>query len=124
MTKYPGEITYFPHACRHDDKESIICLIKHGASIHQLIETDSILTIIAKRNFIGVAQLLLDKGIKINHQSNRGWTALMSAVTNGHVEMVQFLIDNGADQTLKNENGSNVLEIAKYRNRVKIIKIL
>jgi ankyrin repeat protein len=125
LTKYPGEITYFPYACEHDSEEIIACLIKHDAYIHPLRESNpTLLTKIAERNFIGVAQLLLDKGIKINHQSNRGWTALMSAVTNGHVEMVQFLIDNGADQSLKNEHGRNVLEMAKYKNRVKIIKIL
>jgi ankyrin repeat protein len=125
LTKYPGEVTYFPFACEHESEAIIACLIKHGAYIHPLHESNpTLLTKIAERNFIGVAQLLLDKGIKINHQSNRGWTALMAAVTNGHKEMVQFLMDNGADQSLKNEHGRTVLEIAKYRNRVEIIKIL
>jgi len=125
LTKYPGEITYFSYACEHESEEIIACLIKHGAYIHPLHESNpTLLTKIAERNFIGIAQLLLHKGIKINHQSNRGWTALMAAVTNGHKEMVQFLMDNGADQSLKNEHGRTVLEMAKYRNRVEIIKIL
>jgi ankyrin repeat protein len=127
LIKYPGEINYneFNYACKYSSEEIIVCLINHGADINfsNLLDT-TLLTKIAERNFIGVAQMLLDRKIDINHQSNRGWTALMSAVTNGHIEMVKFLMENGADKTLKNDMRRDVLEMAEYKNCVEIIKIL
>lgn len=127
LIKYPGEILYneFSHACHNYSEEIIACLISHGADINYPNPNDTtVLTKIAERNFIDVAQMLLDRKININHQSIRGWTALMAAVTNGHIEMVIFLMNNGADKTLKNDMRRDVLEMARYRNRVEIIDIL
>jgi ankyrin repeat protein len=128
LTKYGGFIhyPYLEDFCEYNSEEMITCLIKHyGAYIHPLNTSNpTLLTKIAGRNFIRIAQMLLDKKIDINHQSDRGWTALMAAVTNGHIEMVKFLMENGADKTLKNDKGRDVLEMAKYRDRKEIIKIL
>jgi len=126
LTKYPIKLDYlyFQDICEFYSEEMIECIIKHGQNVHNNDDEPSLLTRIAERNFIRIAQILLDRKIDINHQSYRGWTALMSAVTNGHSEMVQFLMENGADKTLKNDRRRDVVEMAKFRNRVEIIEIL
>jgi ankyrin repeat protein len=126
LIKYPGYIYDFilTVACRNSSEEIVACLINHGVDINHNINGTTVLTKIAERNFIGVAQMLLDRKIDINHQSDRGWSALMMAVTTGKIEMVQFLMENGADKSLKNNMGRDVLEMAKFRNHVKIIEIL
>lgn len=47
-----------------------------------------------------VAYLLRQPGIKPNRQSKDGHTALHSACYHGHLRIVQYLLDNGADQSL------------------------
>lgn len=126
LIKYPSEFSdvFLNEAYKYYSEPIIACLINHGANINTNPVDTTLLTKIAERNFIGIAQMLLDRKIDINHQSNRGWTALMAAVTNGHNEMVQFLINNGADKTLKNDKNRDVLEMAKFKNREEIIEIL
>ena len=50
----------------------------------------------------------------------------MKAAENGHDKCVQLLINNGADITLKNNDGKTALQIAKdwgYQNCVKLLKV-
>lgn len=49
----------------------------------------------------------------INVQNEYGWTPLIVCTYNGYIEAVEFLIGIGADITLKNYNGTNVLMYAK-----------
>lgn len=47
-----------------------------------------------------VAFLMRQHGVNANHQSKDGHTALHSACYHGHLRIVQYLLDNGADQSL------------------------
>ncbi|CAJ0941782.1 unnamed protein product, partial [Mesorhabditis belari] len=47
-----------------------------------------------------LAFLLKQPGVEPNYQGQDGHTALHSACYHGHVRLVQFLLDNGADQSL------------------------
>jgi ankyrin repeat protein len=48
-----------------------------------------------------VAELLVARGANVNLRSEKGPTALMTAAANDRVELVQFLLDHGADPNLK-----------------------
>jgi len=48
-----------------------------------------------------VAQLLLARGAKVNFHSGSGPTALMTAAANSYIELVQFLLDHGAEPNIK-----------------------
>lgn len=49
----------------------------------------------------------------INEQDRNGWTPLMKATYNNHADIAEYLIAAGADVTLKNRNGTNLLMYAK-----------
>jgi len=69
--------------------------------------------------------MLIEKGADPNIQDFDGWTALMKAVYKGNVEIVQILINHGADLKLKNIGGHTALYIAeKLNTREEIIAML
>lgn len=49
----------------------------------------------------------------ISEKNNKGWTPLIVATYFNNQEMVEFLIDNGADVNVVNYNGTNLLMYAK-----------
>lgn len=49
----------------------------------------------------------------INAKDKHGWSPLIVAVYNGNIEMAKYLVDNGADIRVKNNNGTNLLMYAK-----------
>ncbi|VDP06223.1 unnamed protein product [Soboliphyme baturini] len=53
-----------------------------------------------------VSFLLKQPGVNINFQGQDGHTALHSACYNGHLAVVQFLLDNGADPTISARFGT------------------
>ena len=52
--------------------------------------------------FVEIVKLLLSSniGANINHENNKGQTPLLIALTNGHQEVVECLIENGANVNL------------------------
>lgn len=72
---------------------------------------------------INACAQFLEKGFDINSTNSRGYTILMLAVIPDEhgdithpaslVKMVEFLIQNGADQKLKNDEGEQAVDFAK-----------
>lgn len=67
----------------------------------------------------------LDNGVDINHQNMFGTTALMFAVKGQSLEIVKYLIDKGADTSLKKTNGKSAFDImknkeSKFRKYIKL----
>lgn len=54
----------------------------------------------------------IKNGGNINEQDGLGQTALFYAIVSGCVELVRYLIDNGASYKLQNEYGVTALDIA------------
>jgi len=53
-----------------------------------------------------------------------GYTPLLLAAYNGHVEVMKYLIDNGAQFTEATDNGYTALLLASYNGRTEVIKWL
>lgn len=53
-----------------------------------------------------------------------GQTALMLAVSHGRIDMVQMLLDSGADINIQDEDGSTALMCAAEHNHIQIVKLL
>jgi ankyrin repeat protein len=82
-----------------DAKREIVArlLLRYGADVQAGDPSFTPLHDAALWGCLPVAKVLLEYGALPNHQSENGWTALHAAVVGGHAEMVQFLIENGAD---------------------------
>lgn len=75
------------------------------------------------KSLIPKAKLLLSKGADVNHQDNKGRTALMYASSFGIKGLVEYLIENGANSRIRRPDGMNAqldallykfYEIAEY----------
>ncbi len=76
-----------------------------------------------------VRELLTRTGINVNHVNNLGWTALLEAIilSNGgkaHQQIVQMLVDHGADVNLADGDGVTPLQHARQRGFSEIEHIL
>lgn len=74
-----------------------------------------------------LVEILLENGASkgINMQDRCGWTALMFAAFTGlSTEVVQLLLQHGADVNLPNKNGRTALFMASEKGYVDIVKVL
>jgi len=67
-----------------------------------------------------VRELLTRSDVEVNHINNLGWTALLEAVILGtgkraHQQIVQLLVDHGADVHLADKDGITSLQHARKR---------
>ncbi len=74
-------------------------------------------------NTIFAEQLLL-AGANVNAVDLNNNTALIEAVRNNNLPLVNLLLENGADQTIINQSGHTALRLAQLRNYQEIIKLL
>ncbi len=76
-----------------------------------------------------VRELLTNSDVDVDHVNNLGWTALLEAIvlSNGderHQQVVQLLVDHGADITIGDKDGVTSLEHAHQRGFTEIERIL
>ena len=76
-----------------------------------------------------VRELLTHTDINVNHVNNFGWTALLEAIilSNGdkaHQQIVQLLVDHGADVNLADKDGVTPLQHARERRFTEIERTL
>ncbi len=76
-----------------------------------------------RHNYTQIAKLLINKN-NINDMDKNGRTSLNKAVQKGNIELVQFLVDNGARVDVRDKNGNDVIHYAKKSSFVEITKIL
>jgi hypothetical protein len=64
------------------------------------------------KNQIAGAEALIDAGAKVNHTQSDGGTPLMMAAGYGYVDIVQMLLQKGADPGIRNASGETALDFA------------
>jgi hypothetical protein len=75
-------------------------------------------------------RLLIEKGAKINHQTEDGYSALMFAaglmhvIGKGHLEMARLLIEKESKLNLQDKNGNTALMHAVMNNNLEIVRLL
>jgi len=68
---------------------------------------------VSEPNMLPVIKLLIERGANIDNTDTMGETPLMLATLSDNKEIVGFLVDSGADKTLKNKRGQTAYDIAK-----------
>jgi ankyrin repeat protein len=71
-----------------------------------------------------VTSLLLEKHATVNQVNNNGWTALIWAANNGHAEVVQRLLQAGADKAVKTKGGKTALDLARSLYHPAVVALL
>jgi ankyrin repeat protein len=76
-----------------------------------------------------VRELLTRTDINVNHVNNLGWTALLEAIVlsdggRAHQQIVQLLIEHGADVNLPDKAGVTPLQNARKRGFTEIERLL
>lgn len=82
-----------------------------------------------ERGHVETVRILLDAGVAVDHVNNLGWTCLLEAIilSDGgpaHQQIVQMLVDAGADVNLGDFDGVTPLQHAESRGYTEIAAIL
>ena len=75
-------------------------------------------------DMLPVIKLLIGRGANIDNADTMGETPLMLATLSDNKEIVEFLVDSGADKTLKNKRGQTAYDIAKEENNARLYSLL
>jgi ankyrin repeat protein len=68
---------------------------------------------VSEPDMLPVIKLLIEKGANIDNADTMGETPLMLATLSDNKEIVEFLVDSGADKTVKNKRAQTAYDIAK-----------
>ena len=84
----------------------------------------------AERGHVDIVKELLTRtDVDVNHVNNLGWTALLEAIVlsdggERHQQIVQLLVDHGADIDIADKDGVTPLQHARARGFTEIERIL
>ncbi len=68
------------------------------------------------QNSLEIIDLLLRYGTDINKQNKLLRTPLMTAVLNGHEDIIEYLLEKGADSTIRDVNDESPISILNDPN--------
>ena len=121
---YPDSIFYasdsdgrslLHHAVIHDALEFVKILLSRNSDVNSVDKNGwTPLHYAVQNNSIKMAEILVDSGSDIDATDNNGNTVLWRATfaSRGYGEVIDFLINNGANPDTKNNNGISALELA------------
>lgn len=90
------------------------------------IEGNTLLTLACRENRIKIVELLLNPpySANINQANQTGYSPLITAATEGHLNLVELLLSRGANINQQNNNGWTALMCACCFRRIEIIQKL
>ncbi|XP_038061254.1 ankyrin repeat domain-containing protein 17-like isoform X2 [Patiria miniata] len=114
------------YACSGGHEEAVKVLLDHEANIEDHNENGHTpLMEAASSGHVGIAKVLLERGAGINTHSNEfKESALTLACYKGHLEMVQFLLEAGADHEHKTDEMHTALMEASMDGHVEVARLL
>lgn len=110
------------HAVQMHNISIVKLLIEAGANVNEPSKNscnyyNTPLMIASWAGNQGLVKLLIEAGACINQQDKKnGYTALIKASYNNHNEVVQFLINCGADRTICSFEGKQAIDYACEKN--------
>ena len=99
-----------------------LMIIFSGCNRDDISSPDKMLLTGAKTGNIELVQLAIAKGAYLNTTDEKGGTALHWAVYYNHKEVVEFLLMQGADPTVKDKNGITTVDLARIGRKKDILK--
>ncbi len=120
LDRYDWNLGYSPLGMAIDrgQLEIVQCLLAAGANPHSGSTSTTSLGLAAERGEVEIIQMLLPRGIDVNAPVSQGdWTALLSAIKNGHRSVVQLLVTAGANVNVWSRGETPILLAAKCEER-------
>jgi len=109
-----------------DSIEPVKNLLDQGANINAQTRQGDTAVILAGwvRNDLKLVAHLVERGADVNIANNNGDTPLIDAANKGYIEILEYLLKNGADTNHENKMGFSALDMARHRKNSVAIKIL
>lgn len=124
--KTPQANTPLMYACAGGHLDVVKLLIEHGANVEDHnANGHTPLMEAASAGHVAVAKILVENGASINsHSDEFKESALTLACYKGHLDMVRFLLEAGADQEHKTEEMHTALMEASMDGHVEVARLL
>jgi hypothetical protein len=110
-------------AIRSNDVKGATKLLKKNPELLHVVQPNSCLHLAASKGRLNIVQLLLNLGADINREIELYSTPLNEAVSDGHLEVVKYLVEQGASLAAPSPD-SNPLYSAIYGGHVDVAKFL
>ncbi|XP_064489679.1 G patch domain and ankyrin repeat-containing protein 1 homolog isoform X1 [Ornithodoros turicata] len=78
----------------------------------------------AEMNNVDDIQKCLSSGLDVNVADDFGWTALMCSSCSGAEDAVRFLLNENADDHIKNKQNKTAIDLARERGHMNIVRLL
>ncbi|XP_067661991.1 ankyrin-3-like [Haliotis asinina] len=113
-------------AAQYGYKEVVELLVENGADLSLVYDTGSngFQLACSTGRLEVVKYIIAQNTVDINYRGLRKKTAAMIAAESGHKEVVELLVENGADLSLAYDTGSNILHSACSRGRLEVVKYI
>lgn len=110
-------------AARNGQDELLEFLLRNRANVLKKNKYgDTALMLAALSGRTKAARELIQAGSELNPKP--GWFPLAYAAFNGHAELIELLLDAGADLNAQSENGSTALMVACRNGHIEVVKQL
>ena len=83
---------------------------------------DDALLLASFRGFLPVVKLLVAGGAPVNR--SEGWQPLVYAAFNGHVDIMAYLLEHGAEVNGASDNGTTALMVAARNGHPEVVRLL
>ncbi len=94
-------------------------LLENGVDVNYSFDSRPMITIAAMFSQLETVELLLNYGAKVNDVDGSGVTPLMFAAREGNVEMVTYLLEQGANKTLREITYQTAEDMVKDNEELK-----
>ena len=116
-------------AAGEGDAEQVKSLLASGVDVHQRSKDgETALHVVSIKGSLATARALLSAGASVDARTPRGSTIYMTpsmwALYHGHAELVEMLLDAGADPAAEDENGKSLLTMSQEAQQPVIEKLL
>jgi ankyrin repeat protein len=111
-------------ACKNGNLEMVAFLLSRGAHLNVVNDGGWTPLVAASTKNPDVARLLLSKGAPVDQRDGYGYTPLMYAAKGANLEMIEVLLNAGANPNLQSPVGETAADLAVKSKSNEAIKML